>query len=239
MKRFTQVLLVVFLLGATVAHALDPERHITELAHRVWDSKSGAPAEVKALAQTTDGYLWVGSFGGLYRFDGIQFQKFKPDSGPQLPSQEVRSLLAAPDGKLWIGLRSGGVSILEAGHLTNYNPGNGLPEGNVFGFARQRSGRIWIASSGGLAYFEDNRWRTVGNDSNFPDSSAQAVFVDHLGALWVAGAHNVAALNPGSSKFTLADEPYSGQVRQLAESPDGTVWMAETTRAVRPLKRPD
>jgi len=238
MNGLTRVLFILVLSGVRTALALDPQRQITELAHRVWDSKAGVPADISALAQTTDGYVWVGSYRGLYRFDGIQFQEFTPVSGARLPSHLIRSLFAAPDGKLWIGYRSGGASVLEAGRVTNYNSGNGFPEGKVLGFARDRTGRVWVASSGGLAYFEGNRWRTISNDANFPGSGAQAVLVDHVGALWVAGEHRIAVLNPGSSKFELTDEPYNGQVLHLAESPDGTVWMAETTRAVRPLKHP-
>jgi signal transduction histidine kinase/ligand-binding sensor domain-containing protein len=240
MNGLTRVLfiLVLLLLGVRTALALEPTRHVTELVHHVWDRKSGVPADISALAQTTDGYLWVGSSRGLYRFDGIQFQKFEPESGAQLPSHDILSLFAAPDGRLWIGYLKGGGSVLQAGQLINYNSGNGFPEGMANGFARERNGRVWVASSGGLAYLEGDRWRIVGNDANVPGSGAQAVLVDHLGALWVAGQHRIAVLNPGSSKFELTDEPYNGQVNQLAESPDGTIWMAETTRAVRPLKRP-
>ena len=218
--------------------ALNPERHITELVHRVWDSKSGVPADIRALAQTTDGYLWVASLRGLYRFDGAQFQEFKPQSAPGLPSQQIRGLFAAPNGSLWIGYRTGGVSVLEAGKLINYSSAEGFPEGNVKGFAQDPQGRIWAASSGGLASFDGRRWHKVGSESGYPGSRASVVFVDHLGALWVASEHRIAVLPPHASRFELADEPYNGQVYQLAESPGGTVWMAETTRAVRPLERP-
>ena len=219
--------------------ALDPERHITELAHRVWDTKSGVPADIRALAQTIDGYLWVGSLRGLYRFDGIQFQKFESESGAQLPSQQIWRLFAARGNRLWIGYNGGGVSVLEAGKLTNYNSADGFPKGIVLGFAEDQQGRIWAASADGLACFEGGRWRTVGSESGFPGSGAQAILVDHHGALWVAGEQRIAVLHSNASHFELADEPYHGQVTQLVEGPDGTVWMVESTRAVRPLKRPD
>jgi signal transduction histidine kinase/ligand-binding sensor domain-containing protein len=234
----TGVLLILALLVVRTALALAPERHVTELVHRVWDSKAGVPADIRALAQSTDGYLWVGSYRGLFRFDGIQFQVFEPESGARLPSHEILSLFAVPGNRLWIGYRKGGVSVLEAGKLINYGSVDGFPEGRVNGFTRDRNGRVWVASTGGLAHFDGDRWHTVGNDSNFPGSGAQAVFVDHLGALWVAGEHRIAVLNPGSSKFKLAGEPYKGQVTRLAESPDGTMWMTEMTRALQPLERP-
>jgi signal transduction histidine kinase/ligand-binding sensor domain-containing protein len=239
MSRVAQIVFVLTLLGAKNALALDPARHISELVHRVWDRKSGAPADISALAQTTDGYLWVGSSRGLYRFDGVQFEDFERATGLRLPSQDILSLFAAPDGRLWIGYLKGGASVLQAGGLTNYNSGDGFPQGMASGFALERNGRIWVASSGGLAYLESARWHTVGADWSFPGGGAQAVLVDHRGELWVAGQHRIAVLKPGSSRFELTDEPYNGQVNQLTEAPGGTVWMAETTRAVRPLRRPE
>ena len=238
MRRLKRLLFILTLLSVRTALALSPERHITELLHRTWDSKSAVPADIRALAQTTDGYLWVGSLRGLYRFDGTQFQKFEPESGARLLSQQIRGLFAAPDGRLWIGYRTGGVSVLEAGQLTHFTSVDGFPEGNVKGFAQDPRGWIWAASSGGLARFDGRRWHKVGGESGFPGSRASVVFVDHRGALWVASEHRAAVLSPQASRFELTDEPYNGQVYQLAESPDGTMWMAETTRAVRPLKRP-
>jgi signal transduction histidine kinase/ligand-binding sensor domain-containing protein len=238
MNGSTRVLLVLAVLGVRTALALEPARHITELVHRVWDRRSGVPADISALAQTTDGYLWVGSSRGLYRFDGTQFQKFEPQSGARLPSLDILSLFAAADGRLWIGYVKGGASVLYTDRVTNYSSRDGFPEGMVNGFARERNGRVWVAASGGLAYLEGERWHTVTDTSGFPGPGAQALLIDHSGALWVAGQHRIVVLRPGSAKFELADEPYNGQVNQLTESPDGTVWMAETTRAVRPLKRP-
>src|SRR5580704_17943578 len=140
----TRVLLILALLDVRTALALAPERQITELVHRDWDSKSGVPADIRALAQSTDGYLWVGSFRGLFRFDGIQFQVFEPESGARLPSHEILSLFAVPGNRLWIGYRKGGVSVLEAGKLINYSSVDGFPEGRVNGFTRDRNGRVWV-----------------------------------------------------------------------------------------------
>jgi signal transduction histidine kinase/ligand-binding sensor domain-containing protein len=231
-------MLILVVLYVPTAFALTPERHISEFAHRSWGSREGAPAYIVALAQTADGYLWIASYSGLYRFDGAQFQLFEPLSGPKLPSREIASVFASRDDTLWIGRRNGGVSALRAGTLKNYASADGFPEGRVNGFAQDQRGNIWAASTHGLACFDGRRWRTVGRESDYPDSSASAVLVDHLGVLWVAAESRIEVLSPQSSKFEPTDEPYNGSVRQLVESPDGTVWMAEATRAVRPITRP-
>src|SRR6266550_3808073 len=72
-----------FLLGAA-ASGLDRDRVLTELHHTGWRAKDGAPSQITALAQTADGYLWIGSSVGLFRFDGVQFERYRPPRGVSL-----------------------------------------------------------------------------------------------------------------------------------------------------------
>src|SRR5262245_44997222 len=85
--------------------ALDLRQHITQLHHTAWTAKDGLLGAAQCLAQTADGYLWVGTTEGLFRFDGVQFERFQPENG-QLPGSSVSALLAVPDG-LWIGFTRG------------------------------------------------------------------------------------------------------------------------------------
>src|ERR1700693_2988201 len=82
--------------------ALNPKRDIHQLAHRSWGEKEGYPGKAEALAQTTDGFLWVGTDNALFRFDGVHFEPYVPISGDKLSEGPVRGLLALPDGSLWI-----------------------------------------------------------------------------------------------------------------------------------------
>src|SRR5229473_8194451 len=62
---------------------------------------------IVAIAQTQDGYLWLGTEFGLFRFDGVQQVQWQPPAGQQLQSSYIRTLLAARDGRLWIGTNQG------------------------------------------------------------------------------------------------------------------------------------
>src|SRR5437867_275958 len=84
-------------------YGIDRDRRLDQLYHTSWTSIEGAPGEINALAQTTDGYLWLGTATGLFRFDGIRFQPYKPQSGQAFLQRGVRSLFAVPDGGLWVG----------------------------------------------------------------------------------------------------------------------------------------
>src|SRR5215470_9842524 len=102
-------------------YGIDRDRKLVDLYHTAWTFKNGAPAEVHNLAQTTDGFLWVGSASGLFRFDGIQFQQYQPPSGQKF-QQPISSLFATPDGGLWVSYWYGGVSLIKDGKVTDYGP---------------------------------------------------------------------------------------------------------------------
>ena len=103
MKALRALSLCTFLwFLAEPAGALDPDRDIHQLAHRSWGEKDGYPGRGAALAQTADGFLWIGSDNGLFRFDGIHFERYASRSGDKLSQGPVRCLLALPDGSLWI-----------------------------------------------------------------------------------------------------------------------------------------
>jgi PAS domain S-box-containing protein len=240
-SRYVDRTLVVCLflaLACSCAAALDSNRTIAQFAHTAWGPKDGAPSPVTALARTSDGYLWLGGPDGLYRFDGVVFEHYQPQSGGSFPVRTVSSLLALPNGDLWIGFPSGGVSVLRHGNATNYTVREGVPNGVVWGFAQDREGTIWAATSSGLARLEGSRWNEVGKDWNFPGKSAVAIFLDRQGTLWVSTEDMLVLLPPGARRFQPTGIRV-GQVPQIAQAADGKLWMAETTRSVRPIPLSD
>ena len=200
--------------------AFGSDRTIAQFAHTAWGSKDGAPTAVTALAQSSDGYLWVGGPDGLYRFDGVVFERYQPQSGGPFPLRTVSSLLALPNGDIWIGFWPGVISLIRNGNVINYTSHDGVPEGRVSGFAQDRNGEIWAATSRGLVQLEGNRWKMVTDDWNFPGKSANAIFVDRQGTLWVSTEETVVFLPLGARRF----QPTGiliGEVTQIAQAPNG------------------
>ena len=219
-------------------YAIDRDRTLDQLSHTGWTYMEGAPGQVHALAQTTDGHLWVGAATGLFRFDGIRFQSYKPQSGQAFPQRSVVSLFAVPDGGLWVGFWHGGVSFIKNETVIDYGKSEGLPSRAVLAFARDRQGTIWIAAGkDGLARLEGSRWRKVGDDWGFA-GEAYTVFVDHAGTVWVGTPTTVAYLVEGGHQFKIAADHLRPFVHSFSEAPDGTLWMAEGGYGVRPVPLP-
>jgi signal transduction histidine kinase/ligand-binding sensor domain-containing protein len=225
-------------LACSIAAGLDGDRAIAQFAHTAWGAKDGAPSVVRALAQSADGYLWLGSPDGLYRFDGVVFERYQPESGGTFPTQDVSSLLALPNGDLWIGFRTGAISLLRIGHTTNYTTREGVPTTRLWSLAQDREGSIWAATDSGLMRLEGNGWKQVGKDWNFPGKSARTVFLDRQGNLWASTDDTLVFLPPGARRFEPTDIQV-GQVYQIAQASTGKLWMAETTRSVRPIPLSD
>lgn len=229
-----QLLRFLSLFLCTSLFGLVSDRTIGQFMHTSWTAKDRAPSAIRALAQTEDGFLWLGTNDGLYRFDGVTFERFEPPSGATLPDSRVRSLLALPNGDLWIGFQSGVISVVHGGRAVNYTEGDGVPAGRVSGLAQDRNGTMWAATSNGLARLEGNRWKQVGKDWNFPGRLGSGIFVDSQGTLWVATEDTIVFLPAGARQFQTTGA-HVGQVLQIAEATNGKLWMAETTRSVRPV----
>ena len=222
------------LLWAQFAHALDPQRQIAQFHHTAWTVKQGAPGQVTALAQTTDGYLWLATQVGLFRFDGVQFERYVPDDGQAFPATSISTLYATADGGLWIGFRYGAVSFLRADRRTDYGEAQGLPTSTVFRFAQGPDGRLWAATFSGLVYLHEGRWYRVDRDWRVPGTQARTVFTDRDGTLWVATDAGIARLRKGAQVFETLDIAV-GRISQIAQAPDGGLWIAENEGGVRQL----
>src|SRR5262245_3442525 len=112
------VCLATLLLQALPANTA-PVRPIGQLVHTQWTTKDGAPPDTRALAQTTDGYLWLGG-AGLIRFDGVRFVRIVPPDST-LKNRAIRRMIASRNGGLWIVWFTGAVSRLRDGRWTTWN----------------------------------------------------------------------------------------------------------------------
>ena len=113
------------------AFSLDSDRTVSQFQHKSWTYLDGAPVGLSALAQTTDGFLWIATFGtGLYRFDGIRFESYEPRVG-RLLSKDISALASTPEGGLWVGFHTGGVSFLLNDKAVSYGEPEGFPRAKV------------------------------------------------------------------------------------------------------------
>ncbi len=226
-------MLVLALTGQTLAFT-GPDTGIPQLQHTSWGALRGAPADIWAMTQGKDGYLWLGTGSGLYRFDGVSFEPAQLSNGQPFPTSNITALTMATNGDLWIGYYQGGLSLLRAGHLIDFPLGPHMPQGWITAIAVQPDGMVWAASQGGLLRYEKGVWTVAGSGWGFEPGGAGWVFLDPDGTLWVTGEGHLMFLRKGAHRFETTNvETFSTSL--LARAPDGTLWLSDKNVGTRAL----
>lgn len=216
---------------------------LSQWHHTAWTARDGLSGRLQAIAQTTDGFLWIGTTAGLFRFDGAQFEQVGMDDGGA-PRIAVSALKAVPDGGLWIGYHNGGATLRHAdGRATHFRGDQGLPFGTVRTLARTDDGTVWLAAVGGLSRFAEGRWHRVRDDWKYPCRAANALFVDRAGVLWAGGEspNRLMMLPKGARAFELAVDGVAAS--SIDQAPDGALIVIDRAalrvKTIQPRARPD
>jgi len=193
------LVLYLLLAGCHCAFALNPALDISQYAHNVWTVRDGfSVGTIFAMAQTPDGYLWLGAEFGLFRFDGIHSVPWQPPAGQHLSSAPY-SLLVTRDGTLWVGTFSGLVSWT-GGKPTRY------PElGNQFvtSLLEDREGTLWVGTlgtpTGRLCAIRSGSAQCQSNDGAF-GSFVWSLGEDSSATLWAGAESGLWRWKPGPPK---------------------------------------
>jgi signal transduction histidine kinase/ligand-binding sensor domain-containing protein len=211
-----------------VARASGAGPDIGEYAHTAWSVQNGfSLGNIYAIAQTPDGYLWLGSEFGLFRFDGTHSVQWQPPAGQHLPSDTVDDLMVAHDGTLWIGT-FGGLATWNGRKLVRVHAFDGQ---HVVSLYEDREGTVWVgtfASPGRLCALQGNRVRWCDPRPDF-GSGVWALYEDSAGTLWAGAQTGLWRIRPGPPRVIAAMAPgaiaYSGPVG-ITQTGDGRLLMA-------------
>jgi signal transduction histidine kinase/streptogramin lyase len=207
------------------AFALDPHKSLTQYSRQSWSQVDGLPQDtIRAIAQTTDGCLWLGTDEGLARFDGYDFTVFDKSDG-SLPANSVTALAADPDGSLWIGTARGLARFHDKSFHT-FTTRDGLPDDSIMGLYSDHSGGLWVVANNGSLYRAQNG--RFANYSAGPNLlSVRAIREDANHDLVAAGFGGVVRIS-GDRYTTLIDNATAGGdvVTALLVDRQGNLWVA-------------
>jgi signal transduction histidine kinase/ligand-binding sensor domain-containing protein len=221
------------LAGARPAHALDPSRALSQYVAATFSAREGLPEpSITALLQTSDGYLWVGTQDGLYRFDGIRFTAIPSVTAPLHPA--IAALLQAADGTVWAGTHGDGVLVVRDGALA---PPPALPPelatAEAATLAQTPDGTVFVGTWGdGLYRLAAGAWIHVGKQDGLSNDVIRTLYVDGHGQLWVGTRAGLDQWN-GKSLTTIPAK----EVFAIAGTPDGEL-LYSTLQGIATLPAP-
>ena len=211
--------------AARYGWALDPYRSLTQYSRTVWTQADGLPQDtVRAITQTADGYLWLGTEEGLARFDGYEFTTFDKRDG-DLPSNYITALAATADGALWIGTAAGLTEYRDKRFRT-FTTRDGLPDNAITGLYADHAGVLWIVAGVGLSRFENGRFT---NHAPGPLTAVRAVVEDRRRQLFVGGMSGVSRFSAEGFTPVIGEAQLAGRfVTCMAAGADGAVWIGSS-----------
>jgi PAS domain S-box-containing protein len=165
---------------------LDPKKAITQYSHDVWHYDQGLPqSAIQALAQTPDGYIWIGFEEGLARFDGVQFTLFHKGNTPQISYNNIFALFVAGDSSLWLGTNGGGLIRSKQGKFAAYTTKDGLSNDIVRAIHEDRQGNLWIGTNGGLNCLKNGKFIVYTAKDGLSNNVVLSVYQDSQSNLWI------------------------------------------------------
>jgi ligand-binding sensor domain-containing protein/signal transduction histidine kinase len=193
---------------------------------RTWQMQDGLPEEtVQAFAQTKDRYLWIGTTGGLLRFDGARLVLFDRDNTPAFSENNIFGLTVTSDDALWIATEGGGLIRYKDGAFRPFSAKDGLLNDFVRVVYQDTKGHIWIGTDNGLFQFAADRIERVDNSNGIPAIAVHAIHEDNSGRLWAGGSKLFCLDGQTHREFRLSGEGSENRVKSITQTRDGTMWV--------------
>jgi len=234
--------LILLVLLCPRAPALDPSLDLTQYTHTAWTARDGLKGSTRSIAQTPDGYLWIGTEFGLVRFDGARFVQWSPPPGQQLPNSNIVALLAARDGTLWIGTLEG-LASWKDGRLTQYPEING----GAIALLEDHQGTVWAGSSGSICSIRGGKTECQGiNGSEGTGlyylygnrgTAVYSLYEDTIQRLWAGTEAGLWQFNPGPPRRYTPQQVSTQQGVVQGDRAAGLVFISGENYLLRQLAR--
>ena len=209
----------ILLASSVCAFALDPSLDVSQYAHSAWRISEGfTKGTIFSIAQSPDGYLWLGTEFGLLRFDGVQAAPWQAPDGEQLPSNWIQGLLVARDGTLWLGTDKG-LASWKGGKLTKYP---GVPGQRIDTLVEDREGTVCgRGGDPGLEPVLNSRWKSpvLWRNGSF-GLGVGTLFEDREGNHWAGTGTGLWRWKPGAPQAISLSGPPS-EIHALIEGNNG------------------
>lgn len=227
-------LLVLFAMAGVAADRA-PDSPV--YSRRVWQSSDGLPEDyAQALAQTADGYLWVGTSGGLVRFDGTHFTVFNHENEPAFRDDSVYCLYTSKDRTLWIGSEGGGLIRYREGAFRAYGVAQGLSNGFVRVIFEDRQRNLWVGTDAGLFRMQHESLVRIDGKGDVPRVAVHSIWQDREGRLLMGGSGLLILDGNKSTYYHSSEDLADNSIRTIRETRDGAVWIG-TISGLRKLEQ--
>lgn len=219
-----------FLFTAVLLWALVRPLAAQQYNTKTWALEEGLPqATITTLVQDHQGYLWLGTSGGLSKFNGVKFQNFSTQQG--LCSNKITALFIDRSGFLWIGTADRGICRYDGTSFKTFPSQSGVAlqqlTGSITGIAQAQDGTIWLSTARGLAFLQDGHFNVLPPRPGLPARSYSTILIDRSGNFWLGTLGDGLYRYNGKTGERFALEQGLGNkiIYSLYQTRNGEIWI--------------
>ncbi len=193
---------------------------------RIWRTQDGLPENrIRAISQTPDGYLWIGTSGGLARFDGVRFVVYARFNTPAMTGDDISALAVARDGSLWAATDGGGLLHHRDGRFRSFGPNQGLANEFVRAVLEDRRGDVWAATNRGLFLRTGEKFERIDEELHLSNIAFFGLYESRDGRVFAGGPAGLfiienRKLRPYGTRHEVEELIY-----RIGETSDGSLWL--------------
>ena len=219
--------------------SLDPTQRISQYVHDSWQTDDGLPQNtVSSIAQSNNGYLWIGTDEGLVRFDGLRFETFDKRNASAFRVNHIVQLVTDRTDRLWIGTRGGGLIIYENGRFAAVDTSNGLSSNFITALYEDSNGQVWVGTyGGGVLSIDDGKITSYGPDNGLFGDIVSSIDEDPEGTLRIGTNSGLYELRENGFQSDTTKALAGAFVTMIYSDYEETTWVGTENRGLFALVR--
>jgi signal transduction histidine kinase/ligand-binding sensor domain-containing protein len=230
-RRLRSVFFCTFtlLLLSTCLRVFAQRRGLQSFHHSSWSAEEGLSA-VFDIQQAPDGYLWLTTARGVFRFDGVRFESLDEATNSAVSNRDIDSVFVSRSGGVWLTTRTAGMLLWKDGKVSIFPDRTCTPSHKTDGIVEDADGSLWFQNRSGLARLSGTRCEQIGSAQGYPGGFVAAFLIDHRDTLWIATKSGMLLYHlqgqPSLRRASYNGGPTLGFMF-MHEAPNGTIWLAD------------
>jgi len=236
-SRITLLILELLLCGIQIESLA--QNKLRDYYHSAWSSVDGI-GSVFEVYQDSDGYLWLTSSNGIFKFDGIKFQSVDEATNGAILNHDVDAVLPSRFGGMWFTTKRRTLVLWRNKRVVPFSDRRCTQGRKPGGMWEDRDGSLWIDASSGLARLHHGICEPLGPETGYPGGFTRGILLDSSGTLWAKTSSNELIYHPAGSSAFLRDAVGDGPVTYTSyihEAPDKSIWISDT-KGLRKVWKP-
>ncbi len=225
--RSALLIFIFMVMQAALLPALDPQKNIHHYLVDRWttDSSNIPQNSVLSMAQTRDGYLWIGTYEGLARFDGLHFTVFNKSNTPEIQNNGMMVMAEGADGALWIGTPNG-LLCRRGGTFRNFTVNDGLSSDFILALALDGQGALWVGTTQGLNRYEHGIFTSFSVKDGLEQDYISALCAGPDKTMWIGTSAGLFSCRSGIfSHYALPNGKSGNTVWSLCAGRGDVLWI--------------